>query len=655
MSLFIQAARDLISRLVTLCRKKDATPFPVYFILINAPFRMCGINGFNFRDEKLVLKMNQLTSHRGPDQTDFFVSDDISLGHNRLSIIDLSEKGRQPMWNEGNDSVIIFNGEIYNFQELKKDLERKYTFKSKTDTEVILYAYKEYGADCLNKFNGIFALAIWNVKTKELFLARDRMGIKPLYYFFDGKQLVFSSEIKAILAHNVPREVDREAFNLYFQLLYVPEPHTMFKGIEKLPPASFLIFKNNVVEVQKYWKVEDFADVTDKTRARLDIKSLFDDAVRMQLISDRPVGIFLSGGFDSTAILGAASKYVSNKIKTFSIGYEDSAHPEKFNADFFLARQTAKFYNTKHYELMISPKDIIDNMEKLVWHMDEPNHNATASSNFLLSKLAKQEVSVVLGGDGGDELFGGYQRYYYSYLISLFQKIPLPFRKLGEVTLKIMRKQKALNKINTPQSAERILAFLSQKDSLLSRVIKKEVYQSNVSGHYLTDHYLQNIIKDFEKQFMDIDRKSWLVDECLMRIDKMSMAFGLETRIPVLDYRLVEMANRIPTPWKVNARKNLFNDFQGKQIWKESLGEYFPAYLSHQPKRGWFSPTAKWLRSGLKDFASQVLSEVEDEYFDRKVLRELWRRHLNVEEYNLDIIWSVVMWQMWYNCFIKKR
>lgn len=617
---------------------------------------MCGINGFNFKDEALVLKMNQLTRHRGPDQTDFFVNDKMSLGHNRLSIIDLSDKGRQPMWDEKRELVIVFNGEIYNFQELRDSLKNKYNFQSQTDTEVILCAYKEYGVECLNKFNGIFSFAIWDTRTQELFVARDRMGIKPFYYFFDGHRFIFSSEIKAILAHDIPREVDNEAFNLYFQLLYVPEPYTMFKGIKKLPPASFLIFKDNKIIIKEYWKVADFTNLSNKQQAQDEIRNLFEDSVKIQLISDRPVGVFLSGGFDSTPILGIAKDHLPGKVKTFSVGFEDSMQPERFNADFLLARKTASLYGTEHHELMVGPQDLIDNLEKIVWHLDEPNHNPIAVSVFLLSQLAKKEVAVVLSGDGGDEIFGGYQRYYYSYLISLFQSLPLPLRKTGEMFLNITNKARVLKKINIPPGSERVLAFLAQKHSLLSRVIEPSLYKNDAANNYLTQHYFQDLpIGDFEKQFMNVDRKSWLVDECLMRMDKMSMAFGLEARIPILDYRLVELANKIPTFWKINIKQNLFNEFQGKKIWKDSLQRYLPEHMLHQPKRGWFSPTAKWLRGGLGDVASQMLETVDERYFNRTVLRELWRKHLNCEEYNLDIIWSVIMWQMWYNCFIKNK
>lgn len=618
---------------------------------------MCAINGFNFRNKDLILEMNRLTSHRGPDGSGFFADEEISLGHNRLAIIDLSDKASQPMWDEKRELAVVFNGEIYNFKELRRDLEKKYRFKSNSDTEVILYAYKEYGLECLNKFNGIFAFAIWDAAKKELILARDRMGIKPLYYYHDNKKFIFSSEIKAILTHDIPRQVDYDAFNLYFHVLYVPEPYTMFANIKKLPAASFLKLRGSDLTIKKYWEVDDFSNVVSKNEAVEKISELFKDAVKKQLISDRPVGIFLSGGLDSTAVLGAAREASGERPKTFSVGFDVKESFDKFNADFLLARETAKFYKTDHHELFISPKDFIENIDKLVWHLDEPNFNPTAGAIFLLSKMAKEKVAVVLGGDGGDELFGGYPRYYFSRLISYFQGLPQLGRIIVKSGLGILGKKDLLAKLGQKSGAEKILTFLSQKQDLLCSAINNDFVGLEPVIGYFNERYFNvgRFGKDFEKYFMNMDRQSWLVDESLARTDKMTMAWGLEQRVPILDYRLVELANKIPTSWKISILRNKPSDFKGKDIWRAAIGKYLFPHIVSQRKRGWFTPMAKWIRADLRGFVSEILSpnSLNSDLFNAEEIGKIWKDHLSGKRYNLNLIWAIVMWQLWYNKFIK--
>jgi len=618
---------------------------------------VCGINGFNFKDAGLILKMNQTTSHRGPDETAIWCGDKISFGHNRLAIIDLSPRGAQPMWDAAHELIIIFNGEIYNFKELRNQLCEKYAFNSESDTEVILYAYREWGRDCVKKFNGIFAFALWDTRTKNLFIARDPLGVKPLYYFYDGIRFIFSSEIKAILKHDIPREVNREVFNLYFQLLYIPEPHTMFQGIKKLPPASFATLDSaGVFQIKRYWEVNDFSNVSSYNDTRSEIKNLFCDSVKHQLISDRPVGVFLSGGIDSTAVLGAVSEFYTGKVKTFSVGFKDSQNPEKFNADFFLAQKTAQHYGTDHHELLIGPEDIKNNLENIAWHMDEPNFNPTAGAIYLLAKEAKKNVAVVLGGDGGDELFGGYPRYYYSYLLSWYQTMPHIAQSGITSLLQLLGRTNLAGKLNL-SGVNRILAFLAQKESLLKRVINSNIYHTHAANNFLTDKYFGKMLPtvDFEKYFMQIDREGWLVDESLMRTDKMTMAAGLEERVPILDYRLVELASRIPTHWKLNAFQSSRN-FRGKIIWRDAIRNYLPEHILNEKKRGWFTPMAKWLRGDLKETILEILSpnNIHSEFFNTVEVQRVWQDHLSGKQYNLNIIWAIVMWQLWYNRFIKR-
>ncbi|MEK7083816.1 MAG: asparagine synthase (glutamine-hydrolyzing), partial [Patescibacteria group bacterium] len=325
---------------------------------------MCGINGFNFRDERLIREMDDATKHRGPDDEGVFLSNHWSLGHNRLSIIDLSAAGHQPMVSRDKKFVITYNGELYNYLEMKKELEEKgCVFKSKTDTEVILYAYQEWGADCLTRFNGMFAFAILNTETEELFLARDHIGIKPLYYYHKGSRFVFSSEVKAILKHGLDAPLNYEALNIYFRLLYVPSPLTMWKNIFKLPPAHYaLVSKEGSVKLARYWEFKNGPLLRDKESIKKNISELLHDSVKRQLMSDRPVGVFLSGGIDSTIITGIMST-LSEHVNTFSVGFETTEQAEKYNSDFLVARRTAKHFNTKHHEYVISAQDVVNNLE----------------------------------------------------------------------------------------------------------------------------------------------------------------------------------------------------------------------------------------------------------------------------------------------------
>jgi asparagine synthase (glutamine-hydrolysing) len=617
---------------------------------------MCGINGFTFRDETLIARMNEATHHRGPDQTDVWCSDGISFGHNRLAIIDLSERAKQPMHDLSGRYTIVFNGEIYNFQELKKELGQKYAWFSTSDTEVVLNLYQEYGPECVKKLNGIFALAIWDTAKQELFIARDQLGIKPFYYWHENNRFIFSSEIKGILAHGMSRSVNQTAANFYFNLLYIPEPLTLFEGIKKLPVAHYGQFKNGQLELKRYWEVTDFSDLTSRPAAVSEVRALFDDAVHRQLISDRPVGVFLSGGLDSTAILGAARKYLPGKVATFSVGFVTDDEV-KFNADVRLARQTAALYGTEHHELMVSATDVQNNLSKVVWHLGESNFNPTAAAIFLLAKEAKKEVAVVLGGDGADELFGGYPRYYYSRLLSQYQRLPSGLRALVRSALMRTGKQSLATKLDLPPSADRVLAFLAQKESAVSSIFSPDLAGQSALKQYFTERYFSGSTPvDFEKHFMNIDRQSWLVDESLLRTDAMTMAFGLEERVPILDRRLVELSYRIPTAWKIDLFKNTPRHFQGKTIWREAIAPYLPEHILRQQKRGWFTPMAKWVRSDLKDYVSEIIApeNLDETYFNRAGVQRMWADHLSGKQYNLNSIWAIVMWQLWLDQFMKQ-
>ena len=606
---------------------------------------MCAINGFNFQDENLIQEMNRITRHRGPDHTGTFFDAEISLGHNRLSIIDLSEKANQPMSSFDGKHTIVFNGEIYNFQELKKTLS-DYPFRTKSDTEVLLASYKKWGSECVEKLNGIFAFAIWDKEKKELFLARDHIGIKPLYYFWDGKKFIFSSELKAILRHNISRQVDLEALNHYFYLSYIPQPLTIFQEIKKLPPAHWMKLKNNKLEIKKYWDIKDRDNFCSIEEAKAEIRSTLEDSVKNQIVSDRPVGVFLSGGVDSSIVLGLIRKFAPDITKTYTTSFKVKFEQEKFNIDSILAAKTARHYGTEHHELMIGVEDIFENLEKIAWHLDEPNANHTAPAIYLLSEKATKDVKVVLAGDGGDELFGGYPRYIFSRLISQYQKMPLFSRAGFELFLKLIGKEKYIEKLSSA-GVQRFISFMLTKDKLVSQILKPEICQPSATKEYFESffqNYPPEILKsDFEKIFMDADRQTWLAGDSLMRTDKMSMAHALEVRVPILDYRLTEISQKIPTDWKIKGKN-------GKIIFCQAFPEYLLPHLVNRPKTGWFTPMAKWLREEpLKSMAMDILDSLPNEYFKKDEIKKIFTDHLEGKVYNLNIIWSLISFGIWYD------
>ncbi|MEK9153438.1 MAG: asparagine synthase (glutamine-hydrolyzing) [Patescibacteria group bacterium] len=616
---------------------------------------MCGINGFNFKNENQIRKMNLLTSHRGPDGTRFFCDDEISLGHNRLSILDLREEASQPMFSGDGNLVIVFNGEIYNFLEIKSELQKDYNFKTDSDTEVILAAYQKWGSRCLNRLNGIFAFAIWDKEKQELFIARDHLGVKPFYYYFDGDKFIFSSEIKSILAHPVERRLDQEALNIYFRLLYIPEPHTPWKNIFKLPPAHFAVLKNGKLEIKQYWKISHFDCLSDEQEIKGLIKGHFKEAVSRQLISDRPLGIYLSGGIDSTAILGRVSELRSKPAQTFTVGFEvESEHRAKFNADFELARKTSRFFKSEHHEVMLKARAVADNFEKVVWHGDDLVSNHTQTAMYVLSGMTKNHADVVLSGDGGDELFGGYDRYYLNYTLDRIQRLPKALREnfLAKFLFKLSGKQNLYDKLNIEPGIDRFLSFMSQKEADLS-FLQKDFNQPEATRNFIGKKFFSSGEKlDFTKKMQYLDIKTWLLDDALNRSDRMSMAHGVEQRVPILDKEMVELSMAIPPSFGMDGQKS------GKRIFKESLREYIPDFVYNQPKRGWFSPVAKWLRSDLKGWAYDILSPgynpETEAYFDFAKVRKILDRHISGEKYALNPIWPLLTFQAWFKLFKNK-
>lgn len=607
---------------------------------------MCGINGFNWQDEDAIKRMNTKIAHRGPDDEGVFLSPEISLGHRRLSIIDLSPAGHQPMRTPDGRYTIIYNGELYNFKEIKAEL-KEFNFFSNSDTEVVLRAFAKWGIGCLEKFNGIFAFAVWDAEKKELFLARDQFGVKPLYYYFENGKFIFSSETKAIFEHKfVGRELNLNALNNYFRFLYVLGPETMWRGIKKLSPAHYAILKGGALAIKKYYKLE----FREKKYGAEDLAGLVKQglqaAVKRQLVSDRPVGLFLSGGLDSSAICAMMAREASCPVKTFSIGFDTEIETEKFNADFNIAKRTAEYFKTDHRPIIISVKDVAAHFEDCVIAMDEPVSNHIEVPTFFLAGEAKKQAAVVLGGDGGDETWGGYDRYYYVDMIKKIQRFfPMIKNKpFAGWCGRLSGKDKLFEKLSTRPGINLFLSFMAQKETMVAKFLKKD-YNNPLAPKEIYAPYFADGADDAANQMMLADIGTWLADESLIRSDKLTMARGLEERVPFLDRELAELAFSVSSKYKLRNRE------QGKKILREALTGIVPEFVLEQKKRGFFSPASKWLRGGLKPMAYEILSAGYTEktagMFDWDAVRQILDNHIEHKGYALNTVWSLMTFQVW--------
>jgi asparagine synthase (glutamine-hydrolysing) len=594
---------------------------------------MCGISGFNWEDKELGQKMSSCLVHRGPDASGIFTEPGITLAHKRLSIIDLAETANQPMHDSAGNLVIIFNGEIYNYLELRDKLQ-EYKFKTQSDTEVILAGYLKYGKDVVHKLNGIFSFAIWDRRDQSLFLARDHMGVKPLYYHHTKDKFVFASEVSSILTHDIPRKLDLESFNEYLRVLYVPEPRTMIKDIKKVPPGYYVTLRKGGLVVEKYYSPIPKVEKISFNEAKSKVRQTVEEAVQRQMVADVPVGVYLSGGIDSSSILAAASK-VKKNIKTFSVGFDldDVEESDKFNRDFELARETAKHFGAEHHELILNSRSVAESLEEVIGSMDDPISNPTAIAMYHLAKFSKQHVTVVLSGNGGDELFGGYERYRMSRRVDIIGRIP--FIKYF-LPIKI---RKALEM----SALDRLAQFEFEKDHRLSKVIKSDSFypMDRVKGSFA--RYVS--AGDKTESLMMADLQSWLPDQALLLGDKMSMQGSLEERVPLLDCEVVDLALSLPISYKVNP-------FETKKILKDAFKNILPGQLFKEPKRGWFSPGAKWLRR--EDIQSVVRKVLSPEYYSATAglfkwgdIRKMFEDHIEKREYNLTILWMIITFQIW--------
>ncbi len=609
---------------------------------------MCGIAGFTWQDPDALGRMARAIAHRGPDDRGTHIAPGISLAHQRLSIIDLSPGGHQPMHSADGRYTIVYNGELYNFKDIKKELEaRGEKFVTASDTEVLLRAFMVWGEACLPRLNGIFAFAVWDAQEHKLSLVRDHLGVKPLSYTLQPNGLVFASEAKALFAHPLSRELNRNAANLFFRMLYVPGPQTMWQGVQKLPAGSVAHFQKGKLDIKKFWQPTEGTPYASPAEACADIRLLAGQAVRDQLVSDVPLGVFLSGGIDSSAILGLMRETMgSANINTFSIGFQADLEQEKYNADFHLAARTAAHFGTTHHPITVSGEEAAAVFEKTIWHMDDPVSNPIQPITYLLAQHARQKVTVALGGDGGDELFGGYDRYWYAHRLGL---IPNALRPLIAAGLIGFGKTASAEKVCTSDATARYLSFLAQKENIVRSILSPDLFDAT-TAHAIFAPFFSPSWNDPVNQMMAADAKTWLVDESLTRSDRLTMAHALEQRVPLLDWRLAESAFRIPSAWKLDSRA------LGKKIFRDALADVIPPFLINQPKRGFFSPASKWLRSDLLPLARELLSPTYNketaDLLQFPVLHQMLEDHVAMRGYHLPTLWSAMTFQAWARAFL---
>jgi len=617
---------------------------------------MCGIAGatrnlLGQHPEKSLHRMNKVMVHRGPDMGEVKFDFDMGLCHRRLSIIDLSEDGRQPMSIQGGRYTIVFNGEIYNFQELRKELIAKgYEFHSRTDTEVLLNLYADKGARSLQKIRGMYVYAIWDNKKKELFVARDRIGKKPLYYYHQEHKLAFASELKSIMElDGIPNEIDNTAILDYFKYLYIPHPKSIYKNICKLEPGHYLLFKNGQLKIKEYWDI-DFSSQASKSSPddlEEELLQTVKDAVGCRLISDVPLGAFLSGGVDSSAIVALMAQNNKKAVTTCTIGFDEKEHNE---AEY--AKNFAEKLGSCHYEQYIKdePAEII---KKLVWHFDEPFADSSMVPTYYVSKMARQYVTVALSGDGGDESFAGYDKYTIdNYENRVRQLMPASF--LGAIRgftnpFMHINSLRRLNSLCSSACLDPADAFYvtntfirgPQAAQIFSDSFLKEVDGYDPAEH--TRRYYQKANgEDHLSKILYTDLKLFLPGDILVKVDRMSMANSLEVRSPLLDHKVIEFAARLPSSMKINKG---VKKFLLKETFRSLLGDE----ILRRKKHGFTVPLDQWFRSDLKEMAASTIFEGDamPQYFSIPGLKKLWDQHQQRKMNHGTLLWSIFMFSLW--------
>ncbi len=631
--------------------------------------RMCEVLTYRGPDDQgmVFIKGNQYlevkdSSEFIPDENAF----EVALGHRRLSIIDLSIDAHQPMCNENGKIWIVFNGEIYNFQEIRNGLEKKgHRFKSRSDTEVILHAYEESGVECLNHLRGMFGFAIWDSNLQRLFIARDRLGKKPLVYFCHNGHFAFASEIKALLqVPEIERKVSANAIHHYLTYQYVPSPDTIFEGIKKLRPAHYLLYdRNGNIRIERYWELKfnpNHQTYTDAQELRDRIQTELEESVKLRLISDVPLGAFLSGGVDSSLIVGIMAKFSEKPVKTFSIGFE-----EKDFDELSYARLVSNHFATEHHEFVVKP-DAIEILPKLVWHYNEPFADSSTIPTYYVAKMTKDYVKVVLTGDAGDENFAGYHRYLRSKWVALFSKIPERMRRdilppFLRMVAGVHWKEKKFNRLaNYIESispnqarnyAEQVKIFNAREKWDLYSPEFIQATRGTDSVEYLLSKYEEAETDNLIEQLLYLDINTYLPEDLLVKMDIATMANSLEARVPFLDHQFMEFVAGIPPQLKLKGSKTKF-------ILKTAFKDFLPNAIFKRRKMGFGVPVSRWFRNELKDYVYEILLDprtLNRRYFRREGIERLLNDHMAARYDHSSKIWALLFLEIWFRVFIDRE
>ena len=631
---------------------------------------MCGITGWIKLDENdaspnsqaVLHSMCERIVHRGPDSEGIWTDDRVALGMRRLSIIDL-KTGDQPVFNEDRSVIAMQNGELYNYREVRADLEKSgHRFTTRTDTEIIPHLYEEYGEAFVEHINGMFAISLWDSARKRLILARDRFGEKPLYYgVFDGK-LVYASEPKSILVHpSVKAELDLDALRHYLSFDYVPAPMSIYKGIYKLPAAHILIVENGEVRTRRYWNL-DFhknGNVPSIEKAASELRELLSDAVRMRLVSDVPLGILLSGGIDSSTVAAFATQHATEKVKTFSIGFEEDSFDESR-----YARLVAKHLNTEHFEDRLSAEKAGDLISEIGQWLDEPLSDGSLIPTYLLARFVRQHVTVALGGDGGDELFAGYPMYVAHKMAAVYGAVP-GFLRRGVIEPVVNALPVSTSNMSFDYKAKRFVRAshldpvarhhtwfgsfsIEQQQDLLTREIISQTSGDIYRGARDTLNLIDSTNEIERMQFLDIN--FYMAEDILTKVDRAAMAVSLETRAPFLDPRVGQFAASIPVDYKLRGRK-------GKFILKHAVKDLLPREILSRPKKGFGIPIAEWLKGRLNPLLHDMLAPHklnQQGIFNAERVQRLIREHESNAASHHKELWTLLVFQLWYDNFLVK-
>ena len=627
---------------------------------------MCGICGFfqftthKPADAQVLQDMLRVLEHRGPDGSGTYLDRDLALGMRRLSIIDV-KGGNQPIGNEDGSVLTIFNGEIYNYKQLRDLLQKRgHKLVTSSDTEVLVHLYEEYGDDCVYLLRGMFAFAIWDSRLRRLFMARDRLGIKPLYFVQTEGELIFGSEIKAILQHpSVRSDLDVEALANFLSLRYVPAPQTMFKGIRSLPPGCSLACDHRGVKISRYWDLcfaEHGKGDSREERYAEELEALLRECVGLHLVSDVPFGAFLSGGVDSSTIVALMSRLLEKPVKTYSVGFDGEG---KSLSELPYARLVAKQFHTDHHEVLIRPAHLMELAETVTWHLDQPLADHAILANFMVARLASRDVKMVLTGEGGDELFAGYARYAGERLAPLFGLLPESAKRFALAVSShvpgFRREKLALYALSQPQEFTRFLNWFPLFNSEVKESLLSEDLKDTLRGHRSEDVVAAQLARtdarDSLSRMLYVDTTLWLPDLLLARGDKMSMAASVEARVPLLDHKLVEFAASLPPNLKI---KGLVR----KYLLKKVAQSWLPREIIRRKKQGFPTPSSLWLRKEARPFLRDMLSTTclrQRGLFNPFVIEKLISEHEQGTADHGSLLWGLLSVELWHRVFLDSR